>query len=162
MSSTLTLGPRRQAPRRQSTARKGASKPKSKTISGRGRGVGFVFFVAIAGIVLVAGLFLAVFPLTTLLEQRNEMSETEAQLGRLRGQTQLLETRAEALQSDQEIERLARAQYNLVRPGEEAIALLPEPEGAATTTTLPDPLPTDPDSRPILERAVDAATFWTP
>ena len=45
----------------------------------------------------------------------------------LRAQNDAYEERIERLQTDEEIERLAREQYNLVFPGEEAYAVLPAP-----------------------------------
>lgn len=160
MSAAATLPGRQAATRTRRGAKSSRTKPGAKP--SRGRGVGVVFVAAVVGLALVAGLFLAVFPLTTLFDQRSEMSETQAQLDRLRAENAELQARSDALANDQEIERLARSQYNLVRPGEVAIALLPAPEGAVTTTTVPDPLPTDPDQRSLVERLSDEATFWTP
>jgi hypothetical protein len=45
----------------------------------------------------------------------------------LRAQNEAFEERIERLESDDEIERLAREQYNLAYPGEEAYAVLPAP-----------------------------------
>ena len=45
----------------------------------------------------------------------------------LRAQNAAYEERIERLQTVEEIERLAREQYNLVFPGEEAYAVLPAP-----------------------------------
>jgi cell division protein FtsB len=44
------------------------------------------------------------------------------------------------LHTDAAIERLAREQYNLVKPGEEAYAILPaRPAPSTTTTTTTQP-----------------------
>jgi cell division protein FtsB len=87
-------------------------------------------------VVLIGVLFVAVFPTRTWLAQRQEMSSATEQLCVLDEQNDLLEQRVSTLQSDDEIERLAREQYNLVKPGEEAYALLPS-SGSSTATTLP-------------------------
>ena len=81
----------------------------------------------IAGLVFVGLLFLAVFPTRTYLAQRRDRAAAEAQLQLLSRQNRSLEQRARLLHTDAEIERLAREQYNLVRPGEEAYAILPAP-----------------------------------
>ena len=78
-------------------------------------------------VVLIGVLFVAVFPTRTWWAQRAEMKGATEQLQVLDEQNTLLAARVDALQSDDEIERLAREQYNLVFPGEEAYAVLPAP-----------------------------------
>ena len=80
-----------------------------------------------ASVVLVGVLFLAVFPARTYLAQRRDLAATERRIRVLESQNKDLSARVERLNSDAEIERLAREQYNLVRPGEEAYAILPPP-----------------------------------
>ena len=81
----------------------------------------------VAAVVVIGLVFLAVFPTRTYLSQRRELSNTERRLAVLSGQNQELSGRVARLNTDAEIERLAREQYNLVRPGEEAFAILPPP-----------------------------------
>src|SRR4051812_12469002 len=90
----------------------------------------------IAGLVFVGLLFLAVFPTRTYLAQRRDRAAAEAQLQLLSRQNRALEQRARLLHTDAEIERLAREQYNLVLPGEEAYAILPAP---SRTSAPPSP-----------------------
>ena len=87
-------------------------------------------------VVLIGVLFVAVFPTRTWWAQRAEMTGATEQLQVLEEQNTLLEQRVDALQSDDEIERLAREQYNLVRPGEEAYALRPA-AGSTPAATIP-------------------------
>ena len=89
----------------------------------------------VAGVVLVGALFLAVFPTRTWLDQRRQRRAVAERVAVLEEQNRRLATRIETLHTDTEIERLAREQYNLVRPGEEAYALLPAAEGPTSTTT---------------------------
>jgi len=89
--------------------------------------VPFVVLIAVIGL-----LFVGVFPTRTWLAQRKEHAAATEQLRVLEEQNELLASRVEALQSDAEIERLAREQYNLVRPGEEAYAVLPAPTSPTT------------------------------
>jgi cell division protein FtsB len=88
-----------------------------------GRLVGFFG----GGIALLGLLAVAVFPTQTYLDQRRDTTEAEQRLAVLRDQNAAYEARAARLQTAEEIERLAREQYNLVFPGEEAYAVLPAP-----------------------------------
>lgn len=88
----------------------------------------------LVSVVLVGVLFAAVFPTRTYLAQRTSISRAEKQLDVLDEQNRELERRAARLRSDAEIERLAREQYNLVKPGEEAYAVLPPPAAPGEVT----------------------------
>jgi cell division protein FtsB len=77
--------------------------------------------------VVVGVLFVGVFPTRAILDQRAELDRAEARLAAIDEQNAELEARVEALGTDAEIERLAREQYNLVFPGQEAYAILPAP-----------------------------------
>jgi hypothetical protein len=66
----------------------------------------------------------------------------------------VLDARAAELQEDAEIERLAREQYNLVMPGEEAYAMLP----AAPPPPPPVPPEPEPEDRNVVERLWDGIT----
>jgi len=112
-------------------------------------------------VVLVGVLFVAVFPTRTWMAQQQSISDAEEQLQVLEEQNGLLEERIAALHEDDEIERLAREQYNLVRPGEEAYAVLP-PAPTDTPATIPaDGVPdAEADDPSLVERVVDFVTFW--
>ncbi len=86
----------------------------------------------IAALVLIGFLFVAVFPIRTYFAQRSALNATEKRLQVLTEQNRKLSSLAAELRSDAEIERLAREHYNLVRPGEEAYAILPPPPPAET------------------------------
>jgi cell division protein FtsB len=85
-------------------------------------------------VVLIGVLFVAVFPTRTWLAQRHESAAATEQLQVLTKENAKLASRVKALKSDDEIERLAREQYNLVKPGEEAYALLPGPSASSSET----------------------------
>ena len=110
----------------------------------------------LGSVVLVGVLFIGVFPTRTYLAQRASISRAEEQLAVLGEQNAALEARARELQRDAEIERLAREQYNLVKPGEEAYAVLPPPASEARPAQ-PSPLEAEED-RNFLEQAWDAIT----
>ncbi|MCU0269639.1 MAG: septum formation initiator family protein [Acidimicrobiales bacterium] len=79
--------------------------------------------VAVA-LVIVGGLF----PTRTYLAKRQEVAEAEARLAGLEADNASLQARVEALDSDTEIERLAREDYGLVKPGEEVYRVVPPPQ----------------------------------
>ena len=79
------------------------------------------------GVTVLGVLAFAVFPTSTYLDQRRDTAEAEQRLAVLRDQNEAYEERIERLHTREEIERLAREQHNLVRPGEEAYAVLPAP-----------------------------------
>jgi cell division protein FtsB len=84
-------------------------------------------WAVVVSVVAIGILFVAVFPTRTWLGQRTDLEATERRVAVLTAQNASLAARVERLNTDAEIERLAREQYNLVRPGEEAFAILPAP-----------------------------------
>ena len=82
-----------------------------------------LFIVAFAAFVVVA-----VFPTRTYLDQRASTADAEARLDEVVRQNDALQARVDALQTDEEVERLAREEYGLVKPGEEAYHILPPAE----------------------------------
>jgi cell division protein FtsB len=104
----------------------------------------FALSVAFAGIML-----LTVFPARTYLAQRRDVAAAERRLEVLSKENAQLAQRVEQLHTDEEIERIARDQYNLVLPGEEAYAILPAPR--------PDPPP-----RPVVPAPPkEEGGFWS-
>ena len=81
---------------------------------------------------LVGGLFLFVLPGRTYLTQRRASTPPTVRTGCCRPRTPSSTQRVQQLQTDAEIERLARQQYGLVKPGEEAYAILPPKQAPAT------------------------------
>lgn len=122
------------------------------------------FLLPLVGIAVAAVFLLTfVFPTRTFLAQRTSISRAEHQVRVLQEQRAELERQAEALQDDAEIERLAREQYSLVRPGEEAYALLPAPGEVEAPTAVDDGDDEDDEDdeeppRNLLRRAWDAIT----
>ncbi|MBW3627433.1 MAG: septum formation initiator family protein [Actinobacteria bacterium] len=109
--------------------------------------------VAVASVVV---LFATVFPTRTFVAQRAAVGAAEERLSVLSEQNRLLEERARLLEDDAEIERLAREEYHLVRPGEKAYALLPPP--APPTPPPAVGIPPAPDDGNPLERAWEWVT----
>lgn len=86
-----------------------------------------------AGVVVAVGLFLFGYPTRTYLEQRGQLTQEQAKLDRLAAQNQNLSSEASRLRNTAEIERIARQDYGLVQPGQEAYAILPSPSSTPTT-----------------------------
>lgn len=84
--------------------------------------------LAAAAVATITVLAVYVFPTRTWLDQRAALTETSEQLAELRAERQALEARVSELDTDAEVELIARSQYGLVLPGEEAYAVLPAPE----------------------------------
>ncbi len=99
--------------------------------------------VAVAALALVGVLFLAVFPTQAYLAQRRDRDQLAAQVATLAATNEALRQRAAELGSDEEIERLARLHYHLVRPGEEAYVILPDGTPPATSAPTPQPAPAE-------------------
>ena len=79
--------------------------------------------VAASAAVLVVG----VVPVRVWLDERSTTGELLAELAEVEAVNAAYRDRIDALNTDEEIERRARAEYNLVRPDEEAYAVLPPP-----------------------------------
>jgi cell division protein FtsB len=109
--------------------------------------------VAVAALALVGVLFLAVFPARAWVAQRHHHDELSAQVAALQATNQALAQRAAELDTTEEIERLARLHYQLVKPGEEAYVILPD--GVPPTTVAPPPPPEPADQPGFLGRVWD-------
>lgn len=115
--------------------------------------------VAAVAIATMAMLALYVFPTRTWIDQRAAIDETESSLDALDAEREALAARVAELDTSSEIELIARTQYGLVLPGEEAYAVLPAPEhpvelpsvwpfGAITGRTTVDDSTDDPSRAP--------------
>ena len=82
----------------------------------------------VATVVLAVVLGVGVVPTRSYLDRKQQVVNTEERLGSLEEANRQAKSRVEALQSDAEIERLAREQYGLVKEGEEPYRILPEPQ----------------------------------
>jgi cell division protein FtsB len=84
---------------------------------------------------LVAALF--VLPVRAWLGQRRALAETEEQLDVIWRENKRLEGVYDELQTDEVIEQQAREQFGLVKPGEQALSVLPAPAATALPTGWP-------------------------
>jgi len=87
----------------------------------------------IGGLALVGLLFAFVYPIRTYLAQRGQISSAQAHLAQLQAATRQVDAQSRQLQGDAAVERIARQDYGLVRPGETPYVLVP----AAPAVTIP-------------------------
>ncbi len=95
---------------------------------GRAR-LAFVGAIVVSAIVLFAW-----FPAGSLLSQRSNLHGAESELNALHAQDSALAQENKNLSDAGEIGRIAREQYQLVSPGQQAYEVLP-PSGATATGT---------------------------
>jgi len=75
------------------------------------------------------------FPTGTWLDQRAEASEVDDELTSLIGEQAQLRYDISRMRTEDEIERIARRDFNYVFPGEEAYAILPAPSAPVEIPT---------------------------
>ena len=100
--------------------------------------------IVVASVIFIGILFGAVYPTRTYLSQQRELKAAHHKLELFREQNGRLEAEAKRLESDEEIERIARARFNLVKPGEEAYAIVPvpaKPDAPGAAAVAPPPAP---------------------
>ena len=102
----------------------------------------YLFWLFILAVVVVI-LIWAIQPIRLWLDQREELSTKQQELTNIESSNSALEQRAEAVQTPEQIELIARQNFGLIREGEEAYAVLP---------AAPDPLRI-PSSWPFTELA---------
>lgn len=115
------------------------------------------FFGSVAVIAVLAA---TVFPTRLWMDQKRDIASAERRVAVLNEANAALQQRIDELGTDSAVERLAREQLNLVKPGEIAYAVLPPTEGAKPTVK-PDLAPkVEDDSRGFWERLRDRMSFW--
>lgn len=107
-----------------------------------------MFFALLVSLGLVAS---GVLPLQQYFEREIQVIDAQERLTALEAENAVIASDVVALESDQEIERVAREQYGFVRPGEVGyVVITPDvPEGEAQA---PAPVDVEADSPGFLER----------
>jgi cell division protein FtsB len=91
-----------------------------------------------SAVVAAAGLLLLlVLPTRAWLAQRSAIASAEHRLGIVENENAKLQSRLQAMQNPEDIEQVAREQYNLANPGEKVFSVLPAP----TLTNVPSGWP---------------------
>jgi cell division protein FtsB len=95
--------------------------------------------VAVASLALVAMMFLFVFPTRSYLAQKRQIGKAAHAVKVLEAQNEVLARQAGRLKTKSEIERLAREQFNMVLPGEQAYNVVETQVNPTDTTTTTVP-----------------------
>jgi cell division protein FtsB len=111
-------------------------------------------FLAVILLAALAITMAGIFPFRQMLAQSRQVENTRLQYETLAAENARLEEEAEVLQTPLEIERIAREQYGLVRPGESALRAVP----AEGTVADPQPLVTTAEARPWYQKLWDFLT----
>jgi cell division protein FtsL len=116
--------------------------PARRRVSARVRRRRTLLTATLLGLALVGLLFVFVYPTRTYLQQRNQISAAEHHLAQLQRDTARLESQSRQLQTNAAVERIAREQYGLVRPGETPYVIVPTAPPVTTPTTTAATPPT--------------------
>ena len=120
-------------PKAKSAAKPKATAKEKARRTARSRGRRSTLVLLLVGLAFVAVLFAFVYPTRTYLHQRQELNAAERRLQVLQQNTKSLEHDSARLETDAEVERRAREDLGMVRPGETPYVLVPTPP----TTIVP-------------------------
>lgn len=111
--------------------------------------------IAILLLVALSITLAGIFPFRQVIAQQRQVDNTREKLDALVLENAALEDQVAALQTEPEVERLAREQYGLVNPGETPYAVT-QPE---TVVEPPAPVAAEPlDERTLLQQVWDWMT----
>jgi hypothetical protein len=105
----------------------------------------------VASVVASAVVLVAWFPAGALMAQRRTIAATSSTLTQLRAEDQALRAESKNLSKPSEISRIARQQFQLIVPGDQAFQVLPPPGSAGSDT---DPYSGDPGNAPPVSPSV--------
>jgi len=91
--------------------------------------------IAVASLSFIAIMFLFVFPTRSYLAQQRQVRAARRAVAVLSEQNKALSHEARLLDTKSEIERLARVQFDMVFPGEQAYNIVPLVRPASVTPT---------------------------
>lgn len=101
------------------------------------RATRLILWVGIPLVVLAGFAALFIVPTKSWLNQRKQYNETVRKLEAVKQANSKLDDRIATLKTDEEVERIARARYNLVRTGDQVIVVLPAPAPNALPNEWP-------------------------
>ncbi|MDP1792901.1 MAG: septum formation initiator family protein [Acidimicrobiales bacterium] len=114
----------------------------------------------LGSVAVIAVLAVAVFPTRLWMDQKRDIASAEHRVAVLNEANTALQKRIDELGTDSAVERLAREQLNLVKPGETAYAVLPPADDAKPRVTTPLAPVVEETDRNFWERLRDRLSFW--
>jgi len=111
---------------------------------GGGRLPGLLALAAVVAVVVTAA---GIFPFRQIIADRRSVTLAQEKLLALRAENARLEDQVAVLQTDREVERLAREQFGLVRPGEVAYVVV-SPSGEELVAAEPEATLEAPEGQP--------------
>lgn len=112
--------------------------------------------IAVVLLTALAITLAGIFPFRQMIAQQRQVDQTQARLDTLVEENRALEEKVSALNSPAEIERIAREQFGLVRPGETSYVV----DAPMNAAPAPQEVPVEEavDDRTLLERFWDFLT----
>jgi cell division protein FtsB len=93
--------------------------------------------IALVLLVLGGAMYLFIFPARTYLAQKQSIAAEEQTVAVLKAEDSKLSAQRSALQDAATIEQIARQEYGLVEPGQQAFMVLPAPNHPAPAPPPP-------------------------
>ena len=125
----------------------------------RESGYGISSLLLTVGLIAVVVVLAGIFPFRQIIASNRAVDTAEAKLAAIREETAVLEARIAALQTPEEVERLAREQFGLVHPGEIGYVVVAPPweaDRSQTAEALEEPI--EPAGKPWWEDVWDFLT----
>ncbi|MDQ2724103.1 MAG: septum formation initiator family protein [Actinomycetota bacterium] len=89
-------------------------------------------WILLLSVVVLGVLLLFVLPGRTMLAQRHTLAVTQGRVIALSRENAKLDERVKQLQDPAQIQQIARTQYGLIMPGQQAYAIIPSRQGSAS------------------------------
>ena len=134
MSGSPRTGGRPAAERRPAPRTGRPARPASERVQPAPRWVRYTIFGVAGAVVLAVVAYF--FPVRTYLEQRHRVAVAEQRLRILDQQTRDVREQRRAIEDPNEVVRIARDRFGMVKPGERPWAVVP---GATATTSTTAP-----------------------
>lgn len=115
------------------------------------------FMVALLFVVIGAAFVTQVVPYRQILDSRHQVETARDRLAQLEAENKQLSADVAALETDQEVERLAREKFGYVRPGEVAYVVVDPPDTGDPTVEEPAEQPSV-DDRTWVDKIWDFIT----
>ncbi len=103
-----------------------------------------LFLIAALFLVIGAAFLTQLIPYRQIIDSNRQVETARAELAALESENQLLQADVAALETPEEIERLAREKLGYARPGETAYVVL-DPPGAGQAVMREEPEPAAPE-----------------